>query len=179
MGKIKETAYLAGGCFWCTEAVFKKLKGVLSATPGYSGGNIENPTYEQVSSGMTGHAETAKIEFNPDVLSFENLLAVFFETHDPTTINRQGNDVGPQYRSIIFYTTANQKETAERYIEKLKNDKIYENPVVTEIRQFEKFYEAENYHKNYYERHKNQPYCKIIIAPKLEKLDKQFGKFLK
>ncbi len=175
----KEAAYLAGGCFWCAEAVFENLKGVLSAAPGYCGGTVANPTYEEVSGGKTGHAETVKIEFNPYLISYFELLKIFFENHDPTEINRQGNDAGPQYRSIIFYVGENQKEAAENYVKELKERKVYAKPIATEIRPFQKFYEAEDYHKNYYEHHKDAPYCQLVIAPKLEKLQKEHGELLK
>lgn len=173
----KETAIFGGGCFWCTEAVFNSLKGIISATPGYAGGHIENPTYEEVSGGTTGHAEATKIEFDPDEITFNDLLMVFFATHDPTTLNRQGNDVGPQYRSIILYTTELQKKQAEEYINSIRGS--FSGPIVTEVKPFEKFYEAEDYHQRYYERHKDAPYCQAIIDPKLEKLQKQFVELLK
>ncbi len=175
----KETAYFAGGCFWCTEAVFKNLKGVLSVAPGYSGGEIENPTYEQVSGGKSGHAETIKIEYNPYVISYEALLKIFFDTHDPTAVNRQGDDIGPQYRSAIFYVSGDQKEIAENFIKALEENKIYSQPIATEIKPLEKFYEAEEYHKNYYEKHRDAPYCQIVISPKLAKLKEEYKNFLK
>ncbi len=174
-----EIAYFAGGCFWCVEAIFKNLKGIISATPGYSGGNVKNPTYEQVSGGKTGHAETIKIEYDPALISYEALLKIFFGTHDPTSTNRQGEDVGPQYRSIIFYVDEGQKEIAEKYIEELKEGKIYSKPIVTEIRPFKDFYEAEDYHKNYYGKHEDAPYCRLIISPKLEKFKEEYQKFLR
>jgi len=174
---MTQEAIFGGGCFWCTEAIFKSLKGVSSATPGYSGGNVENPTYEQVSTGETGHAEATKIEFASDVISYRELLTVFFATHDPTTLNRQGNDVGTQYRSAIFYKDEAQKNEAGEFIKRLNvetGDKI-----VTELIEFEKFYPAEDYHKNYYETHRNQPYCELVIAPRLEKLREKFRELLK
>ncbi len=174
----KEVAVFANGCFWCTEAVFKMLQGVISVEPGYSGGKIDNLTYEQVSSGNSGYAECIKIEFDPSTITFDDLLSVFFNTHDPTTLNRQGNDVGTQYRSAIFYTTSEQKEKAERTIKDLDESKSYDKPVVTEILPLEKFYPAEDYHKNYYEHNSNNPYCQIVIAPKLEKMQKRFEKLL-
>jgi peptide-methionine (S)-S-oxide reductase len=176
---MKETAYLAGGCFWCTEAMFKDLKGVISATPGYSGGTVENPTYEDVCGGRTGHAETARVEFDPSVLSFHDLLKVFFGTHDPTTMNQQGNDTGPQYRSVIFYTSEDQKKVADEYIKELEDNKVYPRPIVTEVTPFVKFFEAEDYHKNYYEAHINAPYCQLVITPKMEKLKEKYKEFLK
>ena len=176
---MKEIAYLAGGCFWCTEAIFKGLKGVISATPGYSGGTVENPSYDQVCGGKTGHAETAKIEFDPELLSYKDLLKVFFGTHDPTTMNRQGNDAGPQYRSVIFYVGEDQKKTADEYIKELEAAKAYPRPIVTEVKPFEEFFEAEDYHKNYYAAHMNAPYCQLVITPKLEKLKEKYADFLK
>jgi len=172
-----ETVVFGGGCFWCTEAVFKELKGVLSAEPGYAGGHTINPTYEQVSAGDTGHIEVAKIGYDPDELSFEELLGVFFATHDPSTPNRQGNDVGPQYNSAIFYTTEKQKEKAEHYIMAL--GKTVSRPIITQVRPLEHFYPAEDYHKNYYEAHKDAPYCELVIAPKIEKVREKFGDLIK
>ncbi|PIR37985.1 MAG: peptide-methionine (S)-S-oxide reductase [Candidatus Zambryskibacteria bacterium CG10_big_fil_rev_8_21_14_0_10_42_12] len=169
-----EVAVFGGGCFWCTEAVFSRLKGVGSVVPGYAGGKTDNPTYYDVVEGDTGHAEAVKIEFDPNIISFEDLLAVFFGTHDPTTKNRQGNDVGEQYRSVIFYTTDAQKKKAEQIIKETDDAHVYENPVVTEVVPLGKFYEAEEYHKNYYENNKTAPYCSIVIEPKLEKLAKRF-----
>lgn len=176
---MEETAYLAGGCFWCTEAVFKDLKGVISATPGYSGGTVDNPSYEEVCGGKTGHAETAEIEFDPSTLSYKDLLKVFFGTHDPTSIDRQGNDTGSQYRSVVFYTNENQKVVAEGYIKELEEKKTYPKPIVTEVKPFVEFFEAEDYHKNYYEAHKDAPYCQLVITPKLEKLRDKYKEFLK
>lgn len=170
-------AVFAGGCFWCTEAIFKELKGVKSVTPGYSGGKVKNPTYEQVSTGETGHAEATEFEYDPAVISYNDLLTVFFATHDPTTLNRQGNDVGSQYRSAIFYMDEVQKKEAEEFIKKIDIDK--DRPVVTEVVPFEEFYKAEDYHKNYYEAHKDQPYCQLVISPKLEKLKSHFRALLK
>jgi peptide-methionine (S)-S-oxide reductase len=173
---MKVLAVFGGGCFWCTEAVFRALKGIASVTPGYSGGTVEHPTYEQVSTGATGHAEATKIEFDSDQISYEDLLTVFFVTHNPTTPNRQGNDVGTQYRSIIFYTTHEQRDEAEEFIEKLKAEVI---PIVTEVQPFVAFFEAEDYHQKYYENHKDQPYCQIVIEPKLQKLREHFRELLK
>lgn len=170
----KETAVFGGGCFWCTEAIFQSLKGVVSVTPGYSGGESKNITYEEVSAGKTGHAEVIKIEFNPEEISFDDLLAVFFNTHNPTTLNQQGADIGTQYRSVIFYTSNKQKRSAESLIGDLTKNKAYDGPIVTEILPFKAFFPAEDYHKDYYEKHKDAPYCKLVIAPKLEKLNKKF-----
>lgn len=174
----KEIAIFAGGCFWCTEALFKSLKGVTSVTSGYTGGTKEEATYEKVSSGETGHAESVKIEYDRDIISFSDLLAVFFNTHDPTTLNRQGADTGTQYRSAIFYTNETQKEISEKLIQELGDTKSYDKPVVTSLEPFTEFFPAEDYHKDYYERNKNAPYCEIVIAPKLEKLQKRFGELL-
>ncbi len=173
-GQKTETATLGGGCFWCTEAVYKELKGVTDIKPGYSGGNIKNPSYKEVCTGETGHAEVIQITFDPSVISFSDILEVFFMTHDPTTLNRQGNDVGTQYRSVIFYHSELQKETAEKVISLFEKEKVYDKPIVTQIEPFKAFYEAEDYHHNYYVRNKNQPYCQFVITPKLEKFEKIF-----
>ena len=172
-------AVFANGCFWCTEAVFSSLKGVSSVVSGYTGGVLKNPSYEQVSSGNTGHAEAIKIEYDPKVISYDDLLAVFFNTHDPTTVNRQGNDVGTQYRSAIFYADLEQKQKAEALITELNDTHAYDKPVVTEVKPLGEFYEAEYYHRDYYKNHSEQPYCQLVIAPKLEKLQKQFENLLK
>lgn len=174
-----ETATLATGCFWCSEAVFKRLEGVKSVLPGYSGGKVENPSYDDVCTGRTGHAEAAQIEFDPDVISFEKLLDVFWHTHDPTTLNRQGNDVGTQYRSVIFYHSEKQREAAEKSKSELESKGIYRDPIVTEIVPFKKFYVAEDYHKNYYEQNKNAGYCRFVIEPEIQKLFKQYKNELK
>jgi len=174
-----EIAVFGGGCFWCTEALFKSLKGIHTVTSGYAGGTAENATYEKVSGGNTDHAEVIKIEFDPDLISFGDLLAVFFNTHDPTTLNRQGADSGTQYRSVIFYASDAQKQEAEKLIEELTINKAYDNPIVTKIEPLTEFYPAEEYHKDYYERNKDAPYCEIVIAPKLEKLEKRFRELLK
>jgi len=179
MSSNKETATFGSGCFWCTEAVFQRLKGVEDVKSGYSGGDVENPTYQQVCNGNTGHAEVIQITYDPSVISFEELLEVFWKTHDPTTLNRQGNDVGTQYRSVIFYHTSQQKELAELYKKKLDAAKVYNNPIVTEIYPFRKFYPAENYHQDYYDNNSNQPYCSFVITPKLEKFEKVFKDKLK
>ncbi|KND47667.1 MAG: peptide-methionine (S)-S-oxide reductase [Parcubacteria bacterium C7867-006] len=174
----KEIAVFGGGCFWCTEAVFKMLKGVSSVLPGYSGGTVPNPTYEQVCSGTTGHAECTQVEFDPSQITYRDLLTVFFGSHDPTTVNRQGNDVGTQYRSVIFYTTPEQKQTAEDFIKEINESSKDGKPVVTEVAPLDVFYVAENYHKDYYERNKDAPYCELVINPKLEKVVKNFGNLL-
>jgi peptide-methionine (S)-S-oxide reductase len=174
-----EIATLANGCFWCSEAVFSRLKGVKSVLPGYSGGKVENPSYDEVCTGRTGHAEAAQIEFDPTVISFEKLLDVFWHTHDPTTLNRQGNDVGTQYRSAIFYHNDEQREIAEKSKRALDNGGIYKDPIVTEITPFKKFYVAEDYHKEYYEQHQDAPYCRYVIDPKIHKLLNRYGKDVK
>jgi peptide-methionine (S)-S-oxide reductase len=171
----KEIAVFGGGCFWCTEAIFKMLKGVSSVMPGYAGGNKPNPTYEDVCSGKTGHAEVIKIEFDPKEISFDTLLTVFFATHDATTLNRQGNDVGTQYRSVIFYTHERQKEIAEKFIKDINNSHKEGDPVVTEIKPLDTFYEAEHYHQDFYAKNKYQSYCQIIINPKLDKVQQKFA----
>lgn len=173
-----ETATIAGGCFWCTEAIFKRLKGVTSVTSGYPGGKDPpagglNPTYEEVCSGQTGHAEAVQIEFDPKIISFEKIIEVFFKLHDPTTLNRQGADVDTQYRSVIFYHNQKQKETAEK-VKAEKSDE-YSGKIVTEIVPFTAFYKAEAYHQNFYENNKNQSYCQVTIDPKLKKLYRNFS----
>jgi peptide-methionine (S)-S-oxide reductase len=173
-----EVAVFGGGCFWCTEAVFKMLKGVTSVAPGYAGGTKQNPTYDEVCSGLTGHAEVIRIEFDPAQVSFRTLLTVFFATHDPTTLNRQGNDVGTQYRSSIFYTTPAQKEEAEQFIQEVETSTRAGNHVVTTVEQLKEFYEAENYHKDYFARNPDQAYCNLIISPKVEKVQKEFAELL-
>ena len=174
-----EIATIAGGCFWCTEAVFKELKGVKHVTSGYSGGEVENPTYKQVTSGLTGHAEAIKIEFDASEISFAEILEIFFETHDPTTLNQQGADRGTQYRSAIFYHNEKQKETAESIIGELTKENVYNKPVVTEVTKWKNFYNAEDYHQDYYELNPYQGYCQIVIVPKLEKFRKIFKDKLK
>lgn len=174
-----EIAILGGGCFWCTEAVYNELEGVQKVEPGYSGGNYANPTYEDICSGETGHAEVVQIEFNPDVISFEELLDVFFKTHNPTTLNRQGADIGTQYRSIILYTNEKQKETATNYINRLTEKKEYPSTIVTEIKPLVQFYPAEKYHQNYYQKNLQQPYCRMIIQPKVKKVKTEFQPLLK
>jgi peptide-methionine (S)-S-oxide reductase len=168
-------ATLANGCFWCSEAIFKRLKGIKSVLPGYSGGIVENPSYEQVCTGKTWYAESIQIEFDPAVISYEKILDVFWHTHDPTTLNRQGNDIGTQYRSAIFYHDQGQKEIAEKSKRDLEKADVYKNPIVTEITPFKNFYVAEDYHKNYYENHQDAPYCSFVINPKVHKLIQKYG----
>jgi peptide-methionine (S)-S-oxide reductase len=177
--KTEEVATLAGGCFWCTEAVFTIIKGVEKVEPGYTGGSVPNPTYEQVSTGTTGHAEAAQITFDPDVISYGEILEIFFATHDPTTLNRQGPDVGTQYRSAIFYHNEAQKTTAESIIAELDKDGIWNKPIVTQVEPLRTFYKAETYHRDYYKKHPNQPYCQQIITPKIIKLQQRFLNRLK
>ena len=169
-----ELVTFGSGCFWCTEAVFQQLKGVETVVSGYSGGHVENPSYEQVVTGKTGHAEVCQINFDPDQISFEDMLEIFFDTHDPTTLNRQGNDVGTQYRSVIFYHSEEQREIAERVKAELEKSGSLKNSIVTEIVPFEKFYPAEDYHQNYFRNNPNQSYCRFVIAPKLDKFEKVF-----
>jgi peptide-methionine (S)-S-oxide reductase len=174
-----DIAVFGGGCFWCTEAVFDELKGVISVVSGYTGGSTKNPTYEQVCSGGTGHAEVIRIEFDPDQISFRDLMTVFFATHDPTTLNRQGNDVGTQYRSTILYADEEQERQAEAFIKELNDSKAFGKPVVTTLEPLGEFYAAEDYHQEYYARNPYQPYCQYSIPPKLNKLHKQFSQLLK
>lgn len=175
----RQLATLGGGCFWCTEAVFQQLKGVEKVTSGYSGGHVENPTYRQVCTGTTGHAEVIQVEFDPAKIKYEELLEVFFQTHDPTTLNRQGNDVGTQYRSVIFPHSDEQKKIAEEYIKQLNEAKIWKSPIVTTIEPLAKFYPAEDYHHNYFDQHEEAPYCQMVIRPKVIKFRKQFKDKLK
>ena len=174
-----EIATLANGCFWCTEAIFERVKGVKSIIPGYAGGTVKNPSYDQVCTGETGHAESIQIEFDPKVTSFEKILDIFWHTHDPTTLNRQGNDVGTQYRSAIFYHDKTQKEIAERLRNELEKENDYNDSIVTEITPFKNFYVAEDYHKNYYEKHHDVPYCNFVIDPKVRKLLEKYGNDVK
>lgn len=174
-----EKATLGSGCFWCTETIFEKLKGVESSVSGYSGGKTVNPTYKEVCSGETGHAEVIQVTFDPSIISYKELLEVFWKVHDPTTLNRQGNDVGTQYRSVVYYHSDEQKKIAEEYKNKLENAKIFKNPIVTEITKFDKFYPAENYHQDYYELNKSEPYCNFVITPKVEKFREVFKDKLK
>ena len=174
-----DTATFGAGCFWCVEAVFKELKGVISVSPGYAGGSIKNPSYREVCMGTTGHAEICQIIYDPAIIKFEDLLEVFWQTHDPTTLNRQANDVGTQYRSAVFYHNAKQKETAEFYKKKLNESGAFNAPIVTEITAFSAYYPAEDYHKDYYSKNPDQPYCTFVILPKLEKFHKAFKSKLK
>ncbi|WP_372769009.1 peptide-methionine (S)-S-oxide reductase MsrA [Lutibacter sp.] len=174
-----EIATLANGCFWCTEAIFQRLNGVEKVTSGYSGGKVKNPSYREVTTGGTGHAEVIQIQFNPSVITFQEILEVFFSTHDPTTLNKQGYDVGTQYRSAIFYHSEKQKEISENFIKELTEAEVFENKIVTEVTSFEAFYSAEEYHQNYYNNNKNQGYCVAVINPKLEKFIKKYKSKLK
>ena len=175
----KEMAVFGGGCFWCTEAVFDELRGVRSVVSGYAGGATKNPTYEQVCSGQTGHAEVIKVEFDPTEISFRDLMTVFFATHDPTTLNRQGNDAGTQYRSVILYTDDEQKRQAAAFIRELDDAKTFRNPVVTTLEPLAEFYPAEDYHQKFFANNPFQSYCQYTIPPKLNKLHKQFSELLK
>lgn len=172
-----ETATLGGGCFWCIEAIFQDLRGVVSVESGYSGGRVSNPTYREVCSGLTGHAEVIRVTFDPTIVSFREILEIFFTYHDPTTLNRQGNDVGTQYRSVVFYHSPEQKAIAEEV--KTRASEIWDDPIVTEITAFDKFYKAEDYHQNYYKDHQAQPYCSIVIAPKVRKFREKYRDKLK
>jgi peptide-methionine (S)-S-oxide reductase len=174
-----EQATFGEGCFWCSEAMFSRLKGVEKVESGYSGGHVKNPTYEQVSSGQTGHAEVVQVTFDPAQISYQQLLEVFWKTHDPTTLNRQGNDVGTQYRSVIFYHNDEQRKLAEQYKKKLYTTKAFHAPIVTEITAFQEFFPAEDYHQDYYRLHGHLPYCQFVIRPKIDKLEKVFGDKLK
>lgn len=174
-----ETATFAGGCFWCTEAIFNRLRGVTSVMPGYAASKVENPSYEAVCTGKTGAAEAVQITYDQDIISYETLLDIFWHTHDPTSLNRQGNDIGTQYRSAIFYHNERQKEEAEASKKALEQSGAYSKPIVTEITPFTNFYPAENYHRDYYERNRSQPYCMFVINPKVQKLLKEYRKELK
>lgn len=170
-----ETITLGAGCFWCVEAVFQRVKGVTGVVSGYSGGQISNPTYKEVCSGLTGHAEVVQLNFDPSVISLTKILEIFWKTHDPTTLNRQGADMGTQYRSVIFYHNNEQLEVASALKQKLDDARVWDNPIVTEIAKFDKFYPAEDYHQEYFERNAAQPYCQFVIIPKLEKFEKIFA----
>lgn len=174
-----KTATLAGGCFWCTEAVFQRVKGVEKVTSGFTGGNIKNPPYREVVTGRTGHAESIEVKYDPEIISYKELLYIFFTTHDPTTLNRQGADVGTHYRSAIFYHDEAQKEIAESVKEELEEKRIYEDPIVTEIKEAGPFYKAEDYHDNYYNQNKSEPYCQVVIDPKVQKLKNSFADKIK
>jgi peptide-methionine (S)-S-oxide reductase len=179
MNSNLQTATFAGGCFWCLEAVFNELRGVGSVEPGYAGGGTDDPTYHEVGSGTTGHAEVVQIRFEPDVLSYRDLLNVFFSIHDPTTLNRQGADIGTQYRSAIFHHNDGQRQLAEEVIKELGSQKIWDKPIVTEVIPFNKFFPAEDYHHEYYARNPGQPYCQAVVAPKVAKFRKHFLQLLK
>jgi peptide-methionine (S)-S-oxide reductase len=181
MNEAKKTqlATFGGGCFWCTEAVFQELKGVIGVKPGYAGGHTKNPTYREVCSGTTGHAEVIQIEYDPNLVPFEKLLEVFFQTHDPTTLNRQGNDIGTQYRSVIFYHNDQQRKISEQIIQRLAEAKVFRSPIVTQLEKLDVFYEAEDYHHDYFSANPDQPYCEALILPKLKKFRKVFAEDLK
>jgi len=171
---MTEVATLASGCFWCAEAIFKRLKGVISVQSGYAGGTTVDPSYDQVCSEKTGHAEAAQIVYDPHIISFDKILDIFWHTHDPTTLNRQGNDVGTQYRSVVFYHNEKQREIAEISKNKLEKEGVYKKPIVTEITPFKNFYPAENYHEDYYDKHHDAPYCTFVIDPKIDKLFQKY-----
>ena len=174
-----ELATFGAGCFWCVEAIFQRVDGVEKVVSGYSGGHVKNPSYKEVCNGTTGHAEVCQLSYDPDEVSYEELLEIFWQTHDPTTLNRQGNDVGTQYRSVVFYHNEKQKELAEKYKAELDEADIYNDPIVTEISEFEKMYVAENYHQNYFNENGSQPYCSFVIQPKVDKFKKVFKDKLK
>jgi len=176
---LTDTATLGTGCFWCTEAIFQQLKGVLKVTSGYSGGHVENPTYDEVCGKNTGHAEVVQVVYDPSIISYDELLKVFWQTHDPTTLNRQGNDVGPQYRSVVFYHNNEQKEKAERYKEELDKSGSWDKKIITAVEPYKNFYSAEKYHQNYFNNNGSQPYCYYVIRPKLEKFEKVFKEKIK
>jgi len=177
--KNEEVATLGGGCFWCTEAIFSELRGVNKVVPGFSGGTVPNPTYEQVCAGTTGHAEVVQITFDPEVISFKRLLQIFFTVHDPTTPNRQGADVGSQYRSIILYHTEEQKKIALEVMKEMEERRIWSRPIVTQLVPFKEFYEAEDYHRDYFKKNPLQPYCLLVISPKVRKFRKEYAELLK
>jgi peptide-methionine (S)-S-oxide reductase len=179
MSQNEQTAIFGGGCFWCVEAVFDRLEGVTSVESGYSGGRVENPTYRQVCGGDTGHVEVVRVTFDPSRITYRDLLEVFFEIHDPTTLDRQGNDVGEQYRSVIYYTSGDQKREAEETIARLNAEHRFANPIVTAVEPAQKFYIAEDYHQEYYDNNRMQPYCMFVISPKVKKLEKKFAEKLR
>ncbi len=179
MENNRKKATFANGCFWCTEAVFQRFEGIYQVKSGYTGGFVKNPPYREVAMGRTNHAEAIQFEYDPDVISYKELLEVFFTTHDPTTLNRQGNDVGTQYRSAIFYSDESQKEEAQTYIERLNDEHVFDNPIVTEVTQLDAFYPAEIEHDDYYNRNKRQGYCQFIINPKIDKIKKHYQVKLK
>jgi peptide-methionine (S)-S-oxide reductase len=174
-----EVATLAGGCFWCLEAAFSVVDGVVKVESGYTGGFVENPIYREVTTGLTGHAEAVQVTFDPKVISYREILEVFFAVHDPTTVDRQGPDVGPQYRSVIFYDTSAQRKTAEKVIAKLNREEIFDKPIITIVEPLKIFYKAEDFHKDYYKKHPKEPYCEVVIAPKIAKLRQRFFDKLK
>lgn len=174
-----QTATFGAGCFWCVEAVFEEVKGVKKVVAGYAGGHIENPTYKQVTTGTTGHAEVTRLTYDPSIVSYEQLLEVFWHTHNPTTLNRQGNDVGPQYRSVIFYHNDEQRKIAEKSLKRTDASDLWEDPIVTEIQPISNYSQAENYHQDYYANNPNAGYCQVVIAPKLKKFRKDFSHMLK
>ena len=179
MTEKTEVATLAGGCFWCLEAIYKKVRGVVKVVPGYSGGDTKNPTYEQVCSGTTGHAEAIQIEYDPLIIPYNEILKIFWQIHNPTTLNRQGNDIGSQYRSVIFYHNDKQKEIAESSKKDLQEANIWQNPIVTEIVPFKEFYIAEEYHHDYFKNHPYNSYCQFVVKPKLKKFIKDFKEYIK
>lgn len=179
ISKNLEIATLGGGCFWCLEAAFSQLRGIKKIDSGYSGGSFINPTYEQVSTGRTGHAEVVQLLYDPDIISYREILKIFFTIHDPTTLNRQGADEGTQYRSVIFYHNEKQKKIAEQLINEFNSEEFFKLPIVTKVESFKAFYSAEDYHRDYFQRHPEQPYCRIIISPKVAKLRKKFSDKLK
>ena len=179
MNNNTETATLANGCFWCSEAIFKRLKGVESVLPGYAGGTVKNPSYDEVCMENTGHAESIQVKFDPRIISFEKILNIFWHTHNPTTLNRQGNDIGTQYRSAIFFHDEKQKAIAEKSKKDIEQADLYKDPIVTEITPFKNFYIAEDYHKNYYDKHQEAPYCNFVIDPKIHKLLQQYRNDMK
>lgn len=174
-----EIATLGGGCFWCIEAVFNEIKGVMNVDSGYSGGGIPSPTYQEVCTGTTGHAEVVQVTFDPNIISFKEILEIFFTSHDPTTLNRQGADMGSQYRSVIFYHDEKQKEIAQQVISELEASKVWDGPIVTEVERFKKFWKAEEYHRGYFGRNPEAGYCKLVIVPKIAKLRKKYREKLK
>jgi len=179
MSDRREVATLAGGCFWCLEPAYDDLRGVVDVVSGYSGGAVPDPSYEAVCAGTTGHAEVVQVTFDPEAVSFREILEVFFTLHDPTTLNRQGNDVGTQYRSAVFYHSPEQKATAEEVIAEMEREKVWDDPIVTEVAPFTEFYPAESYHQEYYRRNPNQPYCQVVVAPKVAKFRKRYLERLK
>ena len=179
MNDNTEITTLANGCFWCSEAIFKRLKGVESVLPGYAGGTVKNPSYDEVCMENTGHAESIQVKFDPKIISFEKILNIFWHTHNPTTLNRQGNDIGTQYRSAIFFHDEKQKKIAEKSKKDLEQSGLYKDPIVTEITPFKNFYIAEDYHKNYYDKHQEAPYCNFVIDPKIHKLLQQYRNDMK